>query len=97
MDKCPLCNRDLGNELVEEHHLIPKSQKGKETVKLHSICHRKIHSLFTEKELSKYYNTIDKLKQNEDIKTFINWLQNKPLNFYISTKDEKSRKNKRKF
>lgn len=96
MDKCPICDRDLGTELVEEHHLIPKSQKGKETIKIHSICHRKIHSLFTEKELKKYFHTVERLKQDEKMAIFIEWVQNKPSNFYISTKDELSRKRKRR-
>jgi hypothetical protein len=26
---------------INEHHLIPKSKKGKDTVTLHTICHSK--------------------------------------------------------
>ena len=51
---CPLCNRELGTEWIDEHHLIPKTFKGKETITLHRICHEKIHSTFSERELYNY-------------------------------------------
>lgn len=92
---CPICNRiqdDLNSDL---HHLIPKKYKGKETIRLHKICHQKIHSLWTEKELAVEYNTIEKIINNDKIKEFINWVKNKDPNFYVSHKDNNIRKNKR--
>lgn len=97
MEQCPLCKRELGLVRVEEHHLVPKSKKGKETVQLHGICHRFIHSTFSEKELATYYNTIERLLESEAIQKFVNWVSKKEPSFYISTKDSKERKSKRKF
>lgn len=49
-NKCPLCDRELINGgSIDEHHLIPKSHKGKEKVTLHKVCHRALHATFTEK------------------------------------------------
>lgn len=93
---CEICKRELGNELIDEHHLIPKTFKGKHTVSLHKICHRKIHSLFSERELLNYYNTVDRILESEDIQTFVSWIKNKPLNFYVSSKDSTDRKSKRR-
>lgn len=93
-EKCPICNRELGEESgTSKHHLIPKSKGGKytDTIVLHNICHRKIHSVFTEKELKQEYNTIDKLIAHEEIAKFIKWVSKKPPEFY-----EKSRQMKRK-
>jgi len=83
-DKCPLCGRQLGNKNISKHHLKPKSQGGKhsETVWLHNICHQKIHSLFTEKELKRRFYTIDLLREDEAIQTFIKWVAKKDPSYY---------------
>lgn len=84
--KCPLCSREITTKsYADEHHLIPKSLGGKETIRLHRICHSKIHSLFTERELKNSYYTIKLLKQNEEILKFIKWIRNKPPEFHIKT------------
>ena len=75
------------------HHLIPKSKKGKDTVLIHKICHQKIHSVFTEKELEREWNSIEKLKSNSEINKFISWVQKKDPEF-IDTSKQHSRKRK---
>ena len=80
MNNCPLCGRELDNT-SDLHHLIPKCKKGKDTVRLHKICHRKIHSLFDEKLLATHYNTIEKLLESEDIQRFIKWVAKKPIDY----------------
>jgi hypothetical protein len=93
---CQLCSRELGDLLIDEHHLIPKTFKGKETIKLHKICHRKIHSVFSERELLNYYNSVDRIKENEQIQKFITWVIKKPIDFYDVSKDSNERKSKRR-
>ncbi len=80
---CPLCGRQLifGNS-IDEHHLLPKSQGGRETHTIHRICHRKIHATFTEKELARSYSTWAALQAQEDMAAFIAWVQKKPPEFY---------------
>ena len=80
MDNCPLCGREL-DSTADLHHLVPKSKKGKETIRLHKICHSKIHSLYDEKVLAKHYNTIEKLLESEDIQRFIKWIKKKPIDY----------------
>lgn len=67
------------------HHLIPKSQGGRETIPLHPICHRKLHALFNEKELARTYATLEALKAHAEIKSFVAWLKGKPADFYRRT------------
>lgn len=93
---CPLCDRPLGTENVDRHHLIPKTFKGKEMVSLHRICHRKIHATFTERELLNYYHTIERLRENEDISKFVTWVSKKPLEFYDGSQETNKRKAKRR-
>lgn len=92
--KCPLCKRPLG-KTVTDHHLIPRAFNGKELVRLHPICEQKIHSVFTERELANYYNTIERILENEHIQAFVRWVARKPPDFYEKSKDESGRKRKR--
>ena len=62
--------------------MIPKSKGGKSTEYLHRICHKQIHALFNENELAKILNTAELLRNHSDMQTFINWVKNKPDDFY---------------
>ena len=63
---CELCGRVLSDP-YDKHHILPKSKGGNVTVLLHKICHRKIHSVFSETELKNSFNTIEKLKEHPQI------------------------------
>lgn len=78
------------------HHLIPKMFKGREVVLLHRICHRKIHSLWTERELKRHYHTIPRILEHPDIQTFVRWLAGKPPEFYERTENARRRQRRRR-
>ena len=82
-DICTLCNRVLAKP-YNRHHLIPLSKGGKNTTTLllHKICHDKIHAVFTEMELKRYYHTMERLQQHEEMAKFIKWVSNKDPHFY---------------
>lgn len=82
---CPLCARPLGLRR-ERHHLVPRLKGGRQTVLLHPICHRKIHSLFSEALLARSYATVDALRAHPEIARFIAWLAGKPPDFHVSTR-----------
>jgi hypothetical protein len=92
LDKCGLCEREFGEVDIQFHHLIPKTHGGKEVVPIHKICHRKIHSLFTEKELQKKYFTFASLLEHEDVKIFVDWVKKKHPSFYVSSDNAKRKK-----
>lgn len=81
---CPICNRILGEINISKHHLIPKSRGGKdsELIEIHNICHQKIHSVFTLKELKDHYNSVEKLVEHEELAKFIKWVSKKAPEFY---------------
>lgn len=86
---CVLCGRELGtSSSVSRHHLIPKSKGGRysETILIHNICHQKIHSVFSEKELQRHYHTVEALKSHPAIQKFIRWVSKKDPDFYQSNK-----------
>ena len=85
---CPICEREIG-EPCDEHHLLPKSKGGRETIRLHKICHSKIHSVFNRNQLSRDYNSIEKIRKHPEIEKFITWVSNKPPTFYKRTKKKR--------
>lgn len=94
--KCPICKRMLvDGPTINEHHLIPRTFKGKETITLHKVCHDKLHHTFTEREMVNYYHTIERLCEHDEIQKFIKWVANKDPEFYIKHKDTKRRNRKR--
>lgn len=104
MTNCPLCGRPLiDGPSIDEHHLKPKAFGVKKEVTdtsnrivLHKICHLKIHSSISERELESYYHTIERLLEHEDIQKFIKWVQKKDPEFVNIHRDTKERKRRRK-
>lgn len=91
---CPLCNRELPKSEESKHHLIPKMKGGARgpILIIHRICHQKIHSTITEAQCASVYNTIEALRDHEDIKIFIQWVANKPPNYYNSSKNSNKKR-----
>lgn len=71
---CPLCEREVTLGYTSKHHLIPKSRKGKETIRLCLDCHKQLHVLYSPKELQKRLSTIELLKADERVATWIGWI-----------------------
>ena len=70
---------------------MPKSRGGRETVALHPICHRAIHSAVSNKDLGRLYPTLESLRAREDIARFLKWIANKLPDFYAPTRGERRR------
>jgi hypothetical protein len=82
---CGLCGRPLGTR-TEWHHVVPKSEGGRDTVPLHPICHRIIHATASNAELARSYPTLDVLRERADIRRFIAWVAGKPPDFHAPTR-----------
>lgn len=78
---CALCERPLGAR-VEWHHLVPKSQGGRETAPVHPICHRTIHALVPNAELARTYADPAALRARDDVARFLRWVADKPPDFH---------------
>ena len=82
---CPLCGRELiAGPSVNEHHLVPRTYRGQATVRMHRVCHNKIHLVFSERELAQYYHTVERLMESEEIRNFVRWVQRKHPAWYDS-------------
>lgn len=87
---CALCGRDVPK--LTEHHLVPKSQHKRvskrtgvpkselsaRTVDLCPPCHKMIHKTFDEKTLAADYDTIEKLRADDTLQTFVGWVRKQP-------------------
>jgi hypothetical protein len=80
---CSLCGRTLAPPF-NRHHLLPLSKggRGTTTILLHKVCHDKIHAVFTEMELKRYYHTIERLREHDEIAAFIKWVRKKEPEYY---------------
>lgn len=74
--KCQLCERESSK--ITKHHLIPK-QKGTDhkTIRVCISCSKQIHVLFTNEELKREYNTLQKLKLSPEVQKWIEWVRKK--------------------
>ena len=77
--QCILCDRDV--EQLTVHHLIPrqavkrkKAEPGN-TIDICSPCHRQIHCFYSNLELARQLNTVEKLKAEPKMQKFLNWLR----------------------
>ncbi|MDQ0249085.1 hypothetical protein J2W22_001132 [Sphingomonas kyeonggiensis] len=84
-EACALCARALGAR-IEWHHVVPKSEGGRDTVPLHPICHRTIHASASNAELARLYPTLEALLAREDIRRFVAWIADKPPDFHAPTR-----------
>ena len=77
---CALCGRPLGAR-TEWHHVVPKSEGGRDTAPVHPICHRTIHASVGNTELARLYPTLAALRERDDIARFLRWVADKPPDF----------------
>ncbi len=76
---CQLCDREVKQLTV--HHLVPrqtvkrKQAESGETIDICSPCHRQIHTLYSNLELAKHLNTIDKLQSEPKMRKFLSWIR----------------------
>lgn len=90
MNNCELCDRYT---YLQSHHLIPreihskkwcirlfsKEEMNRRRAMLCNMCHKAIHRFFSNQELGKEYNTIDKLKTNDKVVSFTTWCKKQKI------------------
>jgi hypothetical protein len=92
---CPICQR-TGIPEWTDHHLLPKSEGGTETIALCRDCHSSIHRFFSNKKLRDYYHTIDRLLRHKAFAKHIKWLQKRDPNKRYKTKLTRDRRSKKR-
>jgi hypothetical protein len=62
------------------HNKKVKKEMGQDrniTVPICRPCHDQLHALFTEKQLEREFNSIEKLKAHQDVQKWIEWIKTK--------------------
>jgi len=77
---------------VDRHHFTPKCRGGKESEYVHKVCHNKIHSIWTEKELEKEFNDPEKVRTHPEIQKFIKFVCKKDPDYYDKNDIHKRKK-----
>lgn len=78
---CPLCGRPMPPDSSDRHHWIPRSQGGSRADWIHRICHTKLHSLFSERELALHYSSPERLLAHDDVARFVKWVRKMPPSY----------------
>lgn len=65
---------------------MPKAKKGRGTVPVHPICHRTIHTNFTNAQLARIGDVPERLKENPAVAKFVRWIADKPPDFHAPTR-----------
>jgi hypothetical protein len=90
---CPLCDRPMvAGPSLDQHHPVPRSRGGRETVTMHKICHRAIHAMLSERELAEDYAAFDALRTHPMLAQFIAWVRKRPPDYYDRTRWSRSRR-----
>jgi len=87
--QCQLCERAVARLTV--HHLVPVSQgrrAGKKSIELPTAlvcgaCHRQLHTLFSNRNLARELDTLDKLKAAPEMERFLKWVKKQDPNKLI--------------
>lgn len=86
---CALCRRPLGTR-IEGHHVVPRSEGGRETVPVHPICHRAIHAAADNATLARLGN-LDAVRALPAVARFVRWVADKPGDFHAPTRRGRDR------
>jgi hypothetical protein len=86
---CALCEREVRE--VTRHHLVPRSEGGREVVLLCQPCHKTLHSFFTNETLLKELHTIEQLRAEPEIARYLSWVR-KQRDSRIKVKTRKDRR-----
>ena len=90
---CPLCGRPLPEgDAADRHHLVPRSHGGTEQVLLHKICHQAIHSMLSEAELARDFQTVAALQAHPGLARFITWVRKRPPDYQDRSKWTRDRR-----
>lgn len=92
---CDLCKRE--DIPLTVHHLIPREEGGRDGEKIEVCwsCHKQLHSLYSNKELSIRLNSIERIKDDEKMKKFLKWIKKQPSTKAVKIKKSKNIRRKK--
>lgn len=91
---CPICLHQWELSARSRHHLVPVSRGGArgEVENVCRVCHDQVHVLFTNQELEKMYDSMDKLLEAEPMQRWINWVRKRKPAGGLRTRTRRERR-----
>lgn len=73
--RCGLCEREVRH--TSRHHLVPREEGGRygPTVELCQPCHSTVHLLLDNRELARYYHTVELLRTAGELQKYLQWVR----------------------
>lgn len=65
---------------------------GTEAEYLHRTCHRKLHTLFTDKELGAEFATSEAVRRHPEMQKFITWVRRQPPEVVVRHRKPRDKK-----
>jgi hypothetical protein len=82
----------IAGPTVDRHHWVPKSKGGRVSERLHTVCHRMIHRVLSEKELASAYADPEAVRAHPDIRRFVAWVRRQPPEYLDWPKEPRERR-----
>lgn len=96
--RCPLCERDCPDSVMEAHHLQTRKKDADDTEDICSLCHKTIHGLFDIKLLrdeSLGLDTIEGLMAHPEFSRAVKWIRKQDPASSHRMKSSKNKKQRR--
>lgn len=98
---CALCGRQAPQ--LTRHHLIPRTthhrtrtrrqftrQERQTVILLCRPCHKQLHAILPENELTRNYHTIEAIKTHPQVARFVAWIARQPATTDIPVRRKRS-------
>ena len=99
---CELCGRRVAEPT--RHHLVPRTRHSNRRIRrdrersdvrdavaqLCRPCHKQVHTLFSEKELERSLDTVEKLAAHPEVARFVAWIRDKPDGTHVVARRPRS-------
>ena len=74
---CQLCGRDVPRGMITLHHLRPRQKGGmaEDRTPLCRPCHKQLHALFSNKDLDRSLDSLDRLRAEPRLDPFLKWIR----------------------
>src|SRR4051812_24666861 len=96
-DVCEFCGRV--DTKLPRHHLIPRARHRRGAIRRHfdkaeltgrlamlcRACHKFVHTVLSERQLAKEYNTVEQLLLHPEITKFVSWVARRPSGLRVSS------------
>jgi 5-methylcytosine-specific restriction enzyme A len=75
--RCGLCERDVPRDMITLHHLKPRERGGKaeHRTPLCRPCHKQLHAVFSNKDLERSLDSLDRLRAEPALQPFLKWIR----------------------